>query len=71
MGQPPGDHEPETVTSGDADVHAFLIADVRGYTMLTQAILGRSEPTLVNIWSGSRRNLDGTQRYSCDTVNHL
>ena len=56
MGQPPGDHERETDTSGDTDVHAFLIADVRGYTMLTQAILGRSERTLVNTWSRSRPN---------------
>ena len=28
--------QPQTNKDGDADVHAFLIADVRGYTMFTQ-----------------------------------
>jgi peptide/nickel transport system substrate-binding protein len=28
--------QPQTDTDGDADVHAFLIADVRGYTAFTQ-----------------------------------
>jgi YVTN family beta-propeller protein len=31
-----GTSQPPTDTSGDADVHAFLIADVRGYTAFTQ-----------------------------------
>jgi peptide/nickel transport system substrate-binding protein len=37
VGQPPGDPAPEAATSADADVHAFLIADVRGWTAFTQA----------------------------------
>jgi adenylate cyclase len=36
VGEPPGASQPKTDASGDADVHAFLIADVRGYTSFTQ-----------------------------------
>ena len=36
MGEPPGAPQSQTDTSRDADVHAFLIADVRGYTAFTQ-----------------------------------
>ena len=36
MGEPHDAPQPQTDKDGDADVHAFLIADVRGYTMFTQ-----------------------------------
>jgi class 3 adenylate cyclase len=36
VGEPSGGSRPQTDTSRDADVHAFLIADVRGYTAFTQ-----------------------------------
>ena len=36
MGEPPSAPQLRTDTSRDADVHAFLIADVRGYTTFTQ-----------------------------------
>ena len=36
MGEPSSPAESQTDTSRDADVHAFLIADVRGYTAFTQ-----------------------------------
>ena len=36
VGEPSGGSHPQTDTSRDADVHAFLIADVRGYTAFTQ-----------------------------------
>ena len=36
MAEPSGGSQPQTDTSRDADVHAFLIADVRGYTAFTQ-----------------------------------
>jgi peptide/nickel transport system substrate-binding protein len=35
-GEPPAAPQPLTDASGDADVHAFLIADVRGYTAFTR-----------------------------------
>ena len=34
--EPRGAPQPEADASGDADVHAFLIADVRGWTRFTQ-----------------------------------
>jgi class 3 adenylate cyclase len=36
VGEPSGGSQPQTDTTQDADVHAFLIADVRGYTAFTQ-----------------------------------
>ena len=36
VGEPHDAPEPQTDSKGDADVHAFLIADVRGYTRFTQ-----------------------------------
>lgn len=36
MDKPPGDPRSLTVDAEDADVHAFLIADVRGWTAFTQ-----------------------------------
>ena len=36
MGEPSGASQSQTDTSRDADVHTFLIADVRGYTAFTQ-----------------------------------
>jgi peptide/nickel transport system substrate-binding protein len=36
VGEPHDAPQPQTDKDGDADVHAFLIADVRGYTMFTQ-----------------------------------
>jgi class 3 adenylate cyclase len=36
VGEPSGGPGSQTDTSRDADVHAFLIADVRGYTAFTQ-----------------------------------
>lgn len=36
MGEPPGDPQLLTDVPADADVHAFLIADVRGWTAFTQ-----------------------------------
>ena len=36
MDEPPGAPQRQAGASGDADVHAFLIADVRGYTSFTQ-----------------------------------
>jgi class 3 adenylate cyclase len=35
-GDPPGALQSQTDAGGDADVHAFLIADIRGYTTFTQ-----------------------------------
>ena len=36
MGEPRGEPQPETGANVDADVHAFLIGDIRGWTSFTQ-----------------------------------
>ena len=36
VGEPRGEPQPETGANADADVHAFLIGDIRGWTSFTQ-----------------------------------